>query len=82
MVKATLPLGLLIVCSLPAADADLILHNGKIVTADSKFTIAQAVAIKDGRITAIGADDAVLGKENAARARAWSTSVGKPCCQA
>jgi len=33
---------------------DTILVNGKIVTVDDRFTIAQAVAIKDGRIVAVG----------------------------
>src|SRR4051812_12578725 len=42
------------------ADADLILHNGKIVTVDAKFSIAQAVAAKDGRIVAVGSDANVL----------------------
>ncbi len=28
---------------------DLVLHNGKIVTVDEDFSIAEAVAIKDGR---------------------------------
>jgi predicted amidohydrolase YtcJ len=46
-----------------AADAGLILHNGKIVTVDSKFAIAQAIAIKDGRITAVGSNVAVLKAE-------------------
>ncbi|HEY2988253.1 MAG TPA: amidohydrolase [Candidatus Binatia bacterium] len=36
--------------------ADLILTNGKIVTVDDRFTIAQAVAIKGERIVAIGKD--------------------------
>lgn len=36
------------------AAADTILVNGKIVTVDDRFTIAQAVAIKDGRIVAVG----------------------------
>lgn len=36
------------------AAADTILVNGKIVTVDDQFTIAQAVAIKDGRIVAVG----------------------------
>ncbi len=43
-----------------AAGADLILHNGKIVTVDAKFSIQQAVAIKDGRIAAVGANAAIL----------------------
>ncbi len=34
--------------------ADLILTNGKIVTVDDRFTIAQAVAIKGQRIVAVG----------------------------
>ena len=36
------------------AAADTILVNGKIVTVDDRFTIAQAVAIKGGRIVAVG----------------------------
>jgi predicted amidohydrolase YtcJ len=35
---------------------DLILTNGKIVTVDERFSIAQAVAIGDGRIIAVGTD--------------------------
>jgi len=34
--------------------ADLILTNGKIITVDEKFTIAQAVAVKGDRIVAVG----------------------------
>lgn len=36
------------------AAADTILVNGKIVTVDDRFTIAQALAIKGGRIVAVG----------------------------
>jgi len=39
-----------------AITADLILSNGKIVTVDDRFTIAQAVAIKGNRIVAVGAN--------------------------
>src|SRR5687767_9809525 len=39
-----------------AAEADLILHKGKIVTVDEKFSIAQAIAITNGSIAAIGSD--------------------------
>lgn len=60
---------LLLASCLHAADSDLILRNGKIVTADAKFSIVQAIAIKDGRITALGANDAVLSKERSARTR-------------
>ena len=45
------------------ADADLILHNGKIVTVDKQFSIRQAVAIKNGKITAVGESQAVLAAE-------------------
>src|ERR1051325_448383 len=36
--------------------ADLILTNGKVVTVDSGFTIAQALAIKDGKLIAVGSN--------------------------
>src|SRR5438445_7634416 len=48
---------------LSAADADLILHNGKIVTVDGQFAIHQAVAIRSGTIVAVGPDNSVLGAE-------------------
>lgn len=37
-----------------AQDADLILLNGKIVTVDDRFSIAQALAIRGQRIVAVG----------------------------
>jgi predicted amidohydrolase YtcJ len=40
--------------------ADLILHNGKILTVDKNFAIAQAVAVTGNKITAVGSDDQVL----------------------
>src|ERR1043166_6481241 len=46
-----------------AANADLILYNGKIVTVDSRFTIQQAVAIQSGSIVAVGTDSSVLKAE-------------------
>jgi len=39
--------------------ADLILVNGKIVTVDDRFAIAQAVAVKGGRIIAVGKNQEV-----------------------
>jgi predicted amidohydrolase YtcJ len=36
------------------ATADIVLVNGKIVTVDDRFTIAQALAIRDQRIVAVG----------------------------
>ncbi|MBV8843404.1 MAG: amidohydrolase, partial [Bryobacterales bacterium] len=37
--------------------ADLVLYNGKIVTVDDAFSIREAIAIKDGRILAVGSND-------------------------
>lgn len=39
---------------------DTILYNAKIVTVDENFTIAQALAIKNGRLVAVGSDSQVL----------------------
>ena len=46
-----------------AANASLILDNGKIVTVDSRFSIAQAVAIQGNRIVRVGASRDVLAAE-------------------
>jgi hypothetical protein len=54
---------------LPAANADLILYNGKIVTVDARFSIAQAVAVKAGRITKVGDTKSVFSTENSPRTR-------------
>lgn len=47
------------------ATADLILHNGRIVTVDGSFSIAQAVAIADGRISAVGTNASVMKNRGA-----------------
>src|SRR5262249_55008652 len=39
--------------------ADTILCNGKVVTVDNDFSIAEAVAIKDGLIAAVGTNDQI-----------------------
>jgi len=38
---------------------ELVLYNGKIVTVDSNFSIAQGVAIANGRFVAVGTNEAV-----------------------
>jgi predicted amidohydrolase YtcJ len=43
-----------------AEDADLILHYGKIVTVDERFSIAEAIAVKGDRIAAVGTNAEVL----------------------
>ncbi len=45
----------------PEQAADLVLLNGKIITVDPADTIAQAVAVKDGLIQAVGTNDEVTG---------------------
>lgn len=40
--------------------ADLVLTNGKVITVDDRFSIASAVAIKDGRFCAVGTDAQIL----------------------
>jgi predicted amidohydrolase YtcJ len=41
------------------ADADLVLHGGKVITIDEKKPRAQGVAVKDGKIFWVGTDDEV-----------------------
>jgi predicted amidohydrolase YtcJ len=43
-----------------AAAPDLILHHGKIVTVDRDFSLAEAIAIRDGKIERVGKNDEVL----------------------
>lgn len=40
--------------------ADLIIHNAKVYTVDSLFTITEAIAVKDGRIMATGTSKHIL----------------------
>src|SRR4051794_14920366 len=46
-----------------SATADLILHHGKILTVDKAFSIAQAIAVKDGKILRVGSDADVLASK-------------------
>ena len=39
---------------------DLVLHNGKVYTVDSGFHVAEAFAVKDGKIVAIGKNEYIL----------------------
>jgi len=56
------------VAGLWAADADLILYNGKIVTVDQRFSVQEAIAVKDGRFVVVGANQEAL-REKGARTR-------------
>ena len=39
--------------------ADVVLFNGKVLTADQDFTIVEAVAIRDGKIMATGSSASI-----------------------
>jgi predicted amidohydrolase YtcJ len=45
--------------------AELILHNGRIVTVDREFSVVPAMAVRDGRVVAIGAEADVLKLQGA-----------------
>ena len=45
---------------LSAAEADLILHRGKIATVDERFSLREALAVKDGKLLAVGTSAEVL----------------------
>jgi len=61
--------GVLLFLPAAAADADLILHNGKVVTVDAAFQVVEAIAINGGRITAAGTSADILKSERAPRTR-------------
>ncbi len=64
--RPRLMFGLLLTGLLPGArpaqaqDADLVLHNGKIVTVDEKFTLAQGLAVRGEQIVAVGTSAEML----------------------
>lgn len=47
---------------------DLVLHNGKVITLDGRSTIAEAVAVRDGRVRVVGSS-AQVRKDAAATTR-------------
>jgi predicted amidohydrolase YtcJ len=57
-----------LLCStLRGADADLILHHGKVVTVDPAFSIQEAIAVKKGRVLAVGSNEEMMAMKG------WST---------
>ena len=44
----------------PQQQADLIVHNALVYTVDSSFSNAEAIAVKDGKILAVGKGDSLL----------------------
>lgn len=51
---------LVFVLPLPAVEADLILHRGKVATVDERFSLREAIAVKDGKILALGTSAELL----------------------
>ncbi len=49
-------------CTYQSMEADLIIHNAKIYTVDENWTIADAVAVKDGKIIEVGAERDILNQ--------------------
>lgn len=62
--------GALLFCALPGAAlaqfADTVLVNGKIATVDDRFSVVQALAIKDRRVIAIGSSESIRKHAGAA----------------
>jgi predicted amidohydrolase YtcJ len=55
MRRLSLLAALLLPAALRGADAaDLVVHNAKVLTVDAKFSTAEAVAVKDGKILFVG----------------------------
>jgi predicted amidohydrolase YtcJ len=48
-----------------ARSADTILVNGKVITLDARSSVAQAIAIRDGKVLATGADEDVRKRADA-----------------
>src|SRR5215510_6548252 len=64
---------------LSAADADLILHNAKVVTVDQEFSIQQAVAVRGGKIVAAGSSAAILKAEKGPKTQV--IDLAARCCR-
>jgi len=51
--------------ALPTVAADLIVHNGKIYTAEPGQTLQQAIAVENGKIKAVGSNNDILALKTA-----------------
>jgi hypothetical protein len=57
--------------------ADLAIINAKVITVDRDFSIKEAVAVKDGKILAVGTSDDV--KAYIAIPRCWTLKANRFC---
>jgi len=48
-----------------APAADMVLINGKVITLDDTSSILQAIAIRDGRVLAVGSDEDIRKRADA-----------------
>ena len=60
---------IMISCNAQKNRADLILTNGKVYTVDNEFSIAEAIAVKDHRIIAVGTTKEILNGFRSAEVR-------------
>jgi hypothetical protein len=49
----------------PRQEVDFILHNARVVTLDEAGTVAEAIAVKDGRVVEVGAERQILNRYRA-----------------
>ena len=57
---STVILLIMISCNAQKREADLLLTNGKVYTVDAEFSTAEAIAISDHRIIAVGTSEEIL----------------------
>lgn len=57
--------GLWLSCAYKNKEADLVVHNARIITLDSVEHVYAAMAIKDGRIIELGAEQAIMNRYRA-----------------
>ncbi len=53
-------------CAYKNQEADLVVRNARIITLDSANSVHQAMAVKDGRILELGAEQEILNRYSAA----------------
>jgi imidazolonepropionase-like amidohydrolase len=70
-------LSLLLASTVVAAAPSLILHHGRIMTVDAQFREVQAMAVEQGRITALGTDANVMALRGA---ETEIIDLGGLCC--
>ncbi len=60
-------LTLLSACGYKGEQADLVVHNARIYTIDPEFTVAEALAVRDGKIIEVGPEREILNQYRAER---------------